>query len=129
MKHLEEEQVVTVICYSCVTGEAVWLYQGPTRQAARVAYRRACERELKRVHEWDKMIAERKANIKRLLSDCMAEIPISASMTLGQQTAARQLLSIAGSAFPCCRDFYNHIVEERRRRDEDRRLRQQRRAS
>lgn len=125
MKYLEQKNTVTVICYSCITGKAVWLYQGPSKQAARAAYRRACEREIKHVRTWSKRNAERKANIKRLLGECMGEMSITSSMTAEQKAAAKLLLSMSGSTVPCYRDFYNHIMEERRRREEDRQLRQQ----
>lgn len=125
MKYIEENSTVTAICYSCITGKAVWLYQGPSKQAARAAYRRACEREIQRVRAWSKRSAERKANIKRLLGECMGDIPITASMTDEQDAAAKLLLSMSGRTVPFCRDFYEHIMEERRRHDEDKRIRKQ----
>lgn len=125
MKHSDHKPAVTIIRYSCITGQAVWVYQGPSVQAARAAYRRSCEREIKRVRRWKKTVAERKANILHIINACMAGIPIMGGMTVEQMNAARQLQSIANKTIPCCRDFYDHIMEERRRRDADRRLREQ----
>lgn len=125
MKNNTYRKPVTVIRYSCITGNAVWVYRGPSKQAARAAYRRACEKEIKRVRAWKKTVAARNENIRRLISNCIGDIQVTESMTVEQKDAARKLLSMAGEAIPCCRDFYNHIIEERRRRDADRLIRQQ----
>lgn len=128
MIHGNKKPAVTVIRYSCLTGQAVWLYQGPSKQAARAAYRRACEREIKRVRLWRKMIEARKANIMHVIETCMADKPIITGMTPEQKVAAKKLLAMAKEECPCQREFYNHIMEERRRRENDRLLRERMRS-
>ena len=120
MKHRRH---VTIILKSCLTGKPVWIYRGPSRDSARIAYWRACRSEVERVRHWPEYAARRASNIARLLSDCMADMPIDASLTPSQEEAARQLRSIGKKDFACHRDFYEHVMEERGRRKSDREIR------
>lgn len=124
MIHSNQKPAVTVIRYSCLTGKAVWLYQGPSKQAARAAYRRACERELSRVRMWKKISDKYKVYMRNILDAHMVTIPITSELTDAQKKAARQLLRIANEPYPCYLEFYNHIIEERRQREENKRIRQ-----
>ncbi len=116
MKH---KGPITIIRKSCLTGKAVWIYRGPSKNAARIAYWRACKKEIDRVKHWGNVVAQQCSNAARFLADCMAEIPINAELTPEQAEAARKLQSIAKREKECYRDFYEHIMEERRRREED----------
>lgn len=111
------------ILKSCITGTAVWIYFGPSKEAARKAYWRACRHEAERVRQIGKMAARRKANILQMLNDCMAGLPITAELPPEKKAAARQLLAIAEEDTLSDRSFYNHILETRRRRNRERKLR------
>ena len=115
---MKRKKLVTVICRSCLTGKAVWVYQGPSENAARIAYYRACRKEVERVRSWGKIVAQRCQNISRLLSNCMAELPINAELTPVQLAAARRLKEMSKQECPCYREFYDHILEESRRKNE-----------
>lgn len=106
---------LTVIRNSCITGKAVWIYQGPSRHAAWKAYRRACIREVERMRNWSQTAAKRRENIRRMLNDCMTDKPFTDTLPDEQKTAARQLIAISKESSSCQSDFYNHIIEERRR--------------
>ena len=105
----------TVIRNSCITGKAVWIYQGPSRHAAWKAYRRACIREVERMRNWSQAAAQRRENIRRMLNECLADKPFTDILPDQQKTAARQLIALSKESGSCYCDFYNHIMEERRR--------------
>jgi hypothetical protein len=116
---------VTVIRRSCITGKALWIYQGPSKNAAKVAYHRAVKKEIERVKNYKKELEARKAAVLRILNNCMAALPIGTELTPRQKAAAKTLLAISNEKVPCYMEFYDHIMESRRRREEDRRIRQQ----
>ena len=116
---------VTILRHSCITGKLIWVYRGMSRHAGRDAYYRACKREIERVKHWPEYVAERKAQILKLLNDCLAKFPIDYVLTPEQKKAARTLMKIAEEEPECDMEFYNHVMEERRRREEDKRIRQQ----
>lgn len=101
---------------SCLTGKVVWLYQGPSIEAARMAYSRACKREIARVKQWSKIAARRKSNIMRLLSECMSNLPINAELTEEQENSACHIRDVGMQSYSCDRAFYEHILAERRMR-------------
>ena len=107
---------ITVILRSCLTGKVVWIYQGPSKDAARKAYKRACDRELERVRNWGQTAAARKGAILSLLARLTEPLSVTGPMTPEQQAAARRIASIAEKGMPCHTEFYDHIVESRRRR-------------
>ena len=110
--------LVTVIKRSCITGKIVWIYRGPSENAARIAYYRARNREIERVKHWDETCKKRADSIMRLLSNCMAKLPINAQLTKEQEEAARELKAAAEMPMPCHTEFYEHIIEEARRANE-----------
>lgn len=116
---------MVVIRYSCITGKPVWVYWAPSKGAAWTAYSRACKREAEVVRRAPEVAAQRKANIKALLSRCLESLPIGAELTPRQQAAAKELLALAEMEIPFSREFYDHVVEERRRRAEDAEIRRQ----
>ena len=116
---------VTVILKSCITGRAVWIYRGPSRNAARLAYWRACRKEVERVRRWTEAAERRKANITRILTELTAGMPATAELPPEKRQLAKQLLSLSEKKIPAGGAFYDHIMEEQRRREEDRRIRRQ----
>lgn len=121
-----KEYAVTVVKYSCLVPDlAVWVYRGPSKEAARIAYWRACKKEIERVKRFGSMAAKRKAGLQRLLSDCMANLPLTGSLTPAQKAAAKVISTIAETPQTCYKAFYDHIIEERRRRERDKKIRQQ----
>ena len=118
MKNLKKmSRTITIIRKSCLNGKAVWIYRGPSKAAARIAYYRVCRREIDRIKHWSERMARRRSNIARFLSACMAQLPINAELTDQQNDAARQLHSIEKTDPECHRDFYEHILDERRRKN------------
>ena len=113
----------TVIRKSCLTGKAVWIYRGPSERSAGLAYWRACRQEMERMRRFSAVAARRFGNIARILSDCMAGLPVNAELTAWQKEAVRQLQAIQKKGIACHRDFYEHIMEERSRRAADREIR------
>ena len=111
------------IVRSCITGQVVWIYRGASYEASRVAYWRACQKEIARVKAWPSYVARQRRAIRRLLAECQANIPLTAEMTPEQKRAAQRLQDMARAPQPCDREFYNHIMEERRRKAEDHEIR------
>ena len=124
MEQEKHKQRGVVVRKSCLTGQPVWLCQGKSWAAGIRAYYRARQREVKRVRQWGVTVKRRMANIRRLLCDCTAGIPLTAKLTAEQRTAARELEMQSRTSVACYRGFYEHILEERRRRGENKRLRQ-----
>ena len=120
---MKKRRSVTVILRSCLTGKVVWIYRGPSQEAARKAYFRACKKEIEHVRSWAERMAQRTASITRLLTNCLADKPIDAELTPDQQEAAKELQAISKKQLECHSEFYDHIMEERRRREEDREIR------
>lgn len=116
---------ITVILKSCLTGKAVWIYRGPSRSAARMAYWRACRSEVERVRQRAEAAARRRANIQRMLSELTAAMPATGDLPPEKKALARQLLSLSEKKIPAGGAFYDHIMEERRRREADREIRRQ----
>lgn len=108
---------VTVIRYSCVTGKAVWLYQGQSHTGERLAYWKTCKREMTLQRKWPKLMEQRAVGIRRLMDECLAAIPIIGGMSEAQRKAARTLQAMADNPPKYDGGFYNHIRAERRRRD------------
>lgn len=79
------------ICYSCVTGQAVWVYQGQSREGMRKAYQRARRHEVTLERRWSRLMERRRSSILFLLNECMAAIPILGTLTKAQREAIRTL--------------------------------------
>ena len=112
-----------VIIRSCLTDKPVWVYQGASKEGARIAYWRACKREIERVRRWPEYMSKRATAVTRLLSSCMDKMSLEMSLTMEQKDAARCLQKLCKNGLQCHREFYDHIVEERRRRKEARAIR------
>ena len=117
------EKKVTVICKSCITGRAVWIYQG--RGSSYIAYWRACKKEVERIRNWPTIAARRKESIERLINICTGNFSINAELTPAQKEAVEKLKRIKDKGATCYRDFYNHIMETRRLRRQDAEIRRQ----
>lgn len=109
---------VTVIRYSCVTGQAVWLYVGQTKKAARRHYYRVVQYERKRQRQWPKVQRQRSANITRLLDDCIAAMPIVGDLSREQREAIRTLRTMADNP----PEFVSPLLEHDRERRHQHRL-------
>lgn len=105
------------ICYSCVTGQAVWLYQGQSREGMIKALRRAARKEQVRARRFQCVIARRAQSIQGLLDECLAAIPILGKLTKEQREAVRRLKAIIAEKQERYSAFYYHIQNARRRRD------------
>ena len=101
------------ICYSSVTGQAVWLYQGQSRDGMRRKYYRTVESERKRRRQWPKLQQTRQANIRQLLSECMADLPILGTMTNVQRKAIKALQQMADDMPEFYSPFLDHDRERR----------------
>lgn len=115
----KRKRIQTFIRRSCLTGKIIWVYHGITKTAERLAYFRACKREMNRVRGWKERLDKRRRNLKRLLSDSSSGIPITDELTPEQRCAAQHLNDIGRQSSSQHSEFYEHIVEEKKRRDED----------
>ena len=109
---------VTVIRYSCVTGKAIWLYQGQSHAGMLKAYQRARKHEITLQRKWPRLMERRTKNIQRLLDECLAaKKPENGGLTEAQRAAIKTLQTLANKPPEYYSGFYNHIRAERRRRD------------
>lgn len=125
--------LVTIIKRSCITNKVVWIYRGASRNAGRLAYWRACKKELEKMKQWAERMADRKRRLTMVLG--MSESSLSGSKSSGnrsggeltdeQRKAARELFRMSKQEPPPDMEFYNHIVEERRRRQQDKNIRRE----
>lgn len=79
------------ICYSCVTGQAVWIYQGPSKEGMKRKYYRTVAIERKRKRQWPKRQRIWQDGIRHLLDECQAALPILGKLTKEQREAIRTL--------------------------------------
>jgi len=115
---------VTVIKYSCVTGQAVWLYRGQSHEGMYKAYSRARRHELTLQRKWPRLMKRRTESILGFLDECLAALPIIGELAKEQRDAIRTLRQLAGNAPKFYTAFYNHVRTERRRRKRDSEIRQ-----
>lgn len=115
---MKRKGLVTIIRRSCLTGNAVWVYRGPSEHAASMAYRRACKKEIERVRNWPQIVKKRAEQVSRILNEALADIPLNVSLTPRQKESVRQLKAIQNHVPECHREFYDHIMEEARRKNE-----------
>ena len=101
------------ICYSKVTGQAVWVYQGQSREGMRRKYYRTVESERKRRRQWAKLQQARQANIRQLLSESMGAMPILGTLTKAQREAIKTLQQMADDMPEFCSPFLEHDRERR----------------
>lgn len=114
---MKRSKDVVVIRRSCITGNAVWIYRGPSLKAAREAYRRACKKEVERVRNWPQIAQQRREDLMNFLTKCMAKLPL-AELTPEQKECARRIKACEKELTYCHMEFYDHIIEEARRRNE-----------
>lgn len=136
----KRRHLVTIIKRSCLTGKVVWIYRGMSHNAGRLAYWKACKKELEKVKQWSERMADRKRKLTMVLglSDSNTSAngssgKASANGTSGnmigdeltdeQRKAYRELVRMSKQEPPPDMEFYNHIVEERRRRQQDKDIR------
>lgn len=103
----------TIIRHSCRTGRAVWIYSGPSKEAAKTAYYRTVKRERERQLRWTAIQRRRVENIKLLLQDCVAALPILSDMTGDQCEAIRILHELADNQQEFSSPFLEHDYERR----------------
>ena len=101
------------ICYSCVTGAAVWCYQGQSRQGMKRKYYRTVASERKRRQQYGKLAKTRTANIKALADECQAALPVIAQLTKEQCEAIKLLRQMADNPPEFCSPFLDHDRERR----------------
>lgn len=101
------------ICYSRVTGQAVWLYQGQSREGMRRKYYRTVESERKRRRQWPKLQQARQTNIRQLLDECQAALPILGTLTKAQREVIKTLQQMADDMPEFCSPFLDHDRERR----------------
>lgn len=118
-----KQKIFRTIKKSCITGNAVWLGTSMTRDTTRRAYKRACQREIERMKQWNSIVERRRESILRFLNGLLASMPIIGELPPEKKAAAKVLTKIADTPPPLYRDFYDHIIEERRRQDEDKEIR------
>ena len=117
MKKHHRHQYIRIV-RSCLTGKAVWIYQGSSVAGAKLAYWKACKKEVKRVRMWMQKVNERRRNLRRFISECTASLPLTVELTLEQKDSAHELQFIDKDNQSCHREFYDHIMEEARRYNE-----------
>ena len=98
------------------TRQAVWLYMGPTKKAARKAYLRASEKESSRVRCWANHIQQRTDHIRNYLDRLMENLSILGDIPENKQQAIRTIQHHADNPPPCDMAFYNHMQQERNER-------------
>ena len=101
------------ICYSRVTGQAIWHYQGQSRDGMKRKYYRTVASERKRRRQWPKLQQARQTNIHHLLSECMADLPILGTLTKAQREAIKTLQQMADDMPEFCSPFLDHDRERR----------------
>lgn len=109
---------VNVIRYHQTTGLAVWLYMGPTKVAMLRAYYRSVERERRRKRQWPKVQQRRQANIRHLLDECIAALPMIGDLTREQREAIKTLRRMADTP----PEFNSPLLEYDRERRHQRAL-------
>lgn len=101
------------ICYSRVTGQAVWLYQGQSREGMKRKYYRTVASERKRKQQWARLQQARQTNIRQLLDECQAALPILGTLTNAQREAIRTLQHMIDNPPEFCSPFLDHDRERR----------------
>lgn len=137
----KRRHLVTIIKRSCLTGKVVWIYRGVSHNAGRMAYWRACKKELEKVKQWAERMADRKRRLTLMLGSSDSNTSGNGSsgnkasgkgssanmfggeLTDEQRKAARELVRMSKQEPPPDMEFYNHIMEERRRRRQDKDIR------
>jgi len=78
-------------------------------------YYRTVESERKRRRQWPKLQLARQTNIRHLLSECIAVLPILRALTKAQREAIKTLQQMADDMPEFCSPFLDHDRERRHR--------------
>lgn len=104
---------------SCLNGKIVWMHYCTTRKAARLAYWRACKKEVRRFRDFAQLMKKRHKKLFSVIgiddSSSASSIASRPGLTPQQRTAARELQRLDRQQPPQRSDFYDHIIEEKRR--------------
>ena len=101
------------ICYSSVTGQAVWVYQGQSRKAMKRKYYRTVAIEKKRKQQWPKRQRIWQEGIRNLLDECQAALPILGTLTKEQREAIKTLQHMADNPPEFSSPLLDHDRERR----------------
>ena len=101
------------ICYSRVTGQAVWVYQGQSRQGMKKKYYRTLAIERKRKRQWPKRQRIWQDGIRHLLDECQAALHILGKLTKEQREAIRTLQHIIDNPPEFSSPLLDHERERR----------------
>lgn len=116
----KKRKMITIVKHSCLTGKIVWVYRGRSSDGARIAYWRACRKEVRRVRQMMIREAERKKQLLRLLANdgsASSSFSIRADMSQEQRKAVREIVKLCKKQLSHGGEFYEHIIEEARRRN------------
>lgn len=112
---MKKQKLITIIKRSCLTDQPVWIYQGPTEEAARKAYYRTKRAEKRRVMLLPKFLDLRRRAIERFLNDLLGNLPLIAELTREQRAAVKELKALAQQPPQSDKAFWEHCKEETRR--------------
>lgn len=101
------------ICYSKVTDQAVWVYQGLSRQGMKRKYYRTVAEERKRKRQWAKRIKTCRNNLQHLLNECRAAMCILCTLTKEQREAIKTLQQMTDNPPEFGSPFLDHDRERR----------------
>ena len=111
-----KRKVLRIIRRSCLTGQAVWVIPGRSRETDRVRYWRVCRKEMERVRKWAAKVERRRSNIMRMLAGVTANLPALGDVPPAVADAMKVLRRMAAKEPELDRSFYDHIIEERKRK-------------
>ena len=114
------KKLSTFIKRSRTTGRIVWIYQAPTKEAARQAFHRIRRRENTRVRWWKNRVTRRAKDIQGYLQRLVDALPILGDITQEQRQAIRDIQHLADQPPKCDTGLYNHLRSEYKRRKRDR---------
>lgn len=114
VKHRTKD--VTVIKRNGMTGRAVWLYQGSSKEGARKAYERVRRKESTRVRWWKNRMKRRAKTILTFLDKLLAALPMTGGIPPEKRQAIRDLQRLADNPPPCDTGLYNQLQQEQRKR-------------
>lgn len=112
---MKSKSQVTVLRRSCLTGNVVWMFHG-LKHRVYDAYRYACIREANYQRMWPERWSQRRTNILRFLSACLANFQMTEALPIQLEDAARTLRNISDEHIAVDRSFYDHILADRERR-------------
>ena len=115
-----DNKKLLILKRSCLTGKVVWAYRCDTEKAARIAYYRACKKEVRRIRQWSAKMAERKRKLVSIFNggnSSSSGINVNKYKDPAVRRLARQMCKLIKAQPPKDTAFYDHIVEEAKRRN------------